>query len=244
MKRAASVACVVALLVSAASLVGAQGRGGGGAAPARAGGPGGAPGTVERITVHGKALEGNLEGDSPDREATVYLPPSYAAYQARRYPVVYLLHGYGGREDTFTARLANLQESGDRLAAAQGFSERIVVTPNAYSLHKGSMYLEFAHHRRLGALHRRGSRRLHGRPLPHAPRPHEPRARRPLDGRIRRAADRHEAAGRLRRAVPHELVLPDGEPESRTPRRWRRRKRSRRGSRPRKRRAPGLRARP
>jgi enterochelin esterase-like enzyme len=140
MKRAASVACVVALLVSAASLVGAQGRGGGGAAPGRAGGPGGAPGTVERITVHGKALEGNLEGDSPDREVAVYLPAGYAANQDRRYPVVYLLHGYGGREDTFLARLANLQESGDRLAAAQGFSSAIVVTPNAYSLHKGSMY--------------------------------------------------------------------------------------------------------
>ena len=145
MKHAASVACVVALAVGAASLravsiVNAQGRGGGGAAPGRAGGPGGAPGTVERVTVRGKALEGNLEGDSPDREATVYLPSGYAANQTRRYPVVYLLHGYGGRDDTFTARLANLQESGDRLAAAQGFSSAIVVTPNAYTLHKGSMY--------------------------------------------------------------------------------------------------------
>ena len=80
------------------------------------------PGTVERITVHGKALEGNLEGDAPDREVTVYLPPSYATDQARRFPVVYLLHGYGGRNDTFTTRLATLQESSDRLAAAQGFS--------------------------------------------------------------------------------------------------------------------------
>ena len=34
----------------------------------------------------------------------------------------------------------SLHESGDRLAAAQGFSEAIVVTPNAFSLHKGSMY--------------------------------------------------------------------------------------------------------
>jgi S-formylglutathione hydrolase FrmB len=139
-KHTAAVACVVALAAGAASLLDAQGRGGGGPAPGRAGGPGGAPGTVERITVHGKSLEGNLEGDSPDREATVYLPPSYAADQNRRFPVVYLLHGYGGREDTFTARLANLQESGDRLAFAQGFSSAIVVTPSAYTLHKGSMY--------------------------------------------------------------------------------------------------------
>ena len=37
-------------------------------------------------------------------------------------------------------RLAKLAESADRLAAAQGFSELIVVTPNAFTLHKGSMY--------------------------------------------------------------------------------------------------------
>jgi enterochelin esterase-like enzyme len=60
--------------------------------------------------------------------------------QARRYPVVYLLHGYGGGDDTFTARIARLAESGDRLGGAQGFSESIVVTPNAFTLHKGSMY--------------------------------------------------------------------------------------------------------
>jgi enterochelin esterase-like enzyme len=97
-------------------------------------------GTVEHIVVHGKSLEGNLEGDSPDREVTVYLPPSYAGNPTRRYPVVYLLHGYGGRENTFIERLAKLAESADRLANAQGFSEMIVVTPNAFTLHKGSMY--------------------------------------------------------------------------------------------------------
>jgi hypothetical protein len=34
-------------------------------------------GSVERVKVHGVALEGNLEGDSPDRDVSVYLPPSY-----------------------------------------------------------------------------------------------------------------------------------------------------------------------
>src|SRR5262245_50253252 len=133
--RTTSLASLVAFAVSAAVILDAQGRGGGGAAR-----PAGGTGTVEKITVHGKALEGNLEGDSPDREATVYLPPSYAADQNRRFPVIYLLHGYGGREDTFTARLASLAESADRLAAAPGFSSAIVVTPSAFSLHKGSMY--------------------------------------------------------------------------------------------------------
>jgi len=131
---------VVGVLACAVALPNAQGRGGrggGGAGPA-AGGP--RNGTVEKITVHGKSLEGNLEGDSPDRVVLVYLPPSYAGDQARRFPVVYLLHGYGGTETTFTERLANLPESGDRLDAAQGFSSAIYVMPSAYTLHKGSMY--------------------------------------------------------------------------------------------------------
>jgi hypothetical protein len=38
-------------------------------------GTAGPKGTVERIKVHGKSLEGNLEGDSPDRDVFVYLPP-------------------------------------------------------------------------------------------------------------------------------------------------------------------------
>src|ERR1044071_7859835 len=120
---------------------GGGGRGGRGAgAGAAAATPAATKGSVERIVVHGKSLEGNLEGDSPDREATVYLPPTYAGSPMRRYPVVYLLHGYGGRQDTFTMRLASLAESQDRLAVQQGFSEFIVVTPSAYTLHKGSMY--------------------------------------------------------------------------------------------------------
>ena len=36
-------------------------------------------GTLDKIKVHGKALEGNLEGDSPDRDVFVYLPASYAS---------------------------------------------------------------------------------------------------------------------------------------------------------------------
>ena len=133
--KLATFGSMLALVVITTAVPATQGRGG------RGGGAGGKlTGTVERITVHGKALEGNLEGDSPDRDVTVYLPPSYNADPSRRYPVVYLLHGYGGRDDTFTSRLASLAESGDRLGGLQGYSDLIVVTPDAYSLHKGSMY--------------------------------------------------------------------------------------------------------
>ena len=102
-------------------------------APARAN-------AVEHIKVHGKALEGNLEGDSADRDVAIYLPPSYSTDRSRRYPVVYLLHGYGGRDDTFNGRLATLPDSADKLTAAGTAKEMIVVMPNAFTLHKGSMY--------------------------------------------------------------------------------------------------------
>src|SRR5215469_17636902 len=52
------------------------------------------PVTVERIKVHGKALEGNLEGNAVDRDVLVFLPPSYANEKSRHYPVLYALHGF------------------------------------------------------------------------------------------------------------------------------------------------------
>jgi len=126
-KRSSCVAASVAIVAGAVAMLNAQAK------PSPAG-------AVEHIKVHGASLEGNLEGDSPDPEATIYLPPSYATDRARRYPVVYLLHGYGGTDATWTGRLAKLPESADKLAAAGTLHEMIVVMPNAYSLHKGSMY--------------------------------------------------------------------------------------------------------
>ena len=68
--------------------------------------PAAAKGTLERITVHGRALEGNLEGDSPDRPVVVYLPPSYARETNRRYPVLYFLHGYTATAEAYVKSLA------------------------------------------------------------------------------------------------------------------------------------------
>ena len=56
--------------------------------------PGAKPDTVEHIKIHGAALEGNLEGDAVDRDAIVFLPPSYEKDMKCHYPVVYALHGY------------------------------------------------------------------------------------------------------------------------------------------------------
>jgi len=96
-------------------------------------------GTVDHIKVHGKSLEGNLEGDSADRDVFVYLPPSYATNRNQRYPVVYLLHGYGltaERWMTFTA----LADNADKDIAAGTMKEMILVNPDAFTKWNGSMY--------------------------------------------------------------------------------------------------------
>lgn len=95
-------------------------------------------GSLEEITVHGSSLEGNLEGNSPDRKVFVYLPPGYATNPDRRYPVVYNLHGYTSTAKANVDYLA-LPESADR-AIASGAAEMILVFPDAMTVHGGSAY--------------------------------------------------------------------------------------------------------
>jgi enterochelin esterase-like enzyme len=100
--------------------------------------PGAKAVTVERIKVHGAALEGNLEGDSVDRDVIVFLPPGYAADNTRRYPVLYALHGYsiGAEQWTHEIHVPQTIEG----AFAQGAREMIVVLPDSKTVHNGSMY--------------------------------------------------------------------------------------------------------
>ncbi len=94
--------------------------------------------TVEHIKVHGKSLQGNLEGDAVDRDVIVFLPPGYAKDKKRRYPVVYALHGYsiGAEQWTHEIRVPQTIEG----AFALGAKEMIVVLPDSKTIHNGSMY--------------------------------------------------------------------------------------------------------
>ncbi len=100
--------------------------------------PGAKPVKVERIKIHGTALEGNLEGDAVDREVIVFLPPSYAKEKSRRYPVVYALHGYSIGAEQWSKEIHVPQTIEG--AFAQGAKEMIVVLPDSKTLHNGSMY--------------------------------------------------------------------------------------------------------
>lgn len=95
-------------------------------------------GNLERIKVHGASLEGNLEGDNPDRDVVVYLPPSYSKAANRRYPVVYFLHGYSVGVEAYV-KMLNLPDMADNAIAA-GAREMILVLPDALTVYSGSMY--------------------------------------------------------------------------------------------------------
>lgn len=97
-----------------------------------------AEGAVEKIKVYGKSLEGNLIGDSPDRDVAVYLPQSYATDKSRRFPVVYMLHGFTDSVEKwfFTPKhWINLPTVLNKANA-----EFIVVMPDAYNSFQGSFY--------------------------------------------------------------------------------------------------------
>ena len=93
--------------------------------------------TVEEIKVHGASLAGNLEGNDPDREVMVVLPPSYKTSPNKRYPVVYYLHGFAIDGKNFY----NYMHVPEAVAhnAARG-DEFIVVVPSTLTKMGGSMY--------------------------------------------------------------------------------------------------------
>lgn len=111
--------------------------------------PGPRKGRFERVKVHGSSLEGNLEGDSPERDVSIYLPPGYDTHLNQHYPVVYLLHGYGNSDEGWygPATRSGFQTAGttlpavaDKVISDGAAKEMILVMPNAFTFYQGSMY--------------------------------------------------------------------------------------------------------
>jgi S-formylglutathione hydrolase len=99
-------------------------------------------GTVERIKVHGASLEGNLLGDSPDRDVAVFLPPDYKT-STRRFPVVYMLHGFTDNVGQWwgdVKHFVNVPEAIRQTLGDGGVNEMILVMPNALTRYQGSFY--------------------------------------------------------------------------------------------------------
>ena len=92
---------------------------------------------VQSVKVHGPSLVGNLEGNNPDRNVVVVLPPDYAKNKAKRYPVVYFLHGFAISGQNFANFLHVPEAVAHSAAKGAGF---IVVVPDTLTRLGGSMY--------------------------------------------------------------------------------------------------------
>ena len=102
---------------------------------------------VVRDTLHSAALEKTVTGESADRSVIVYLPPSYDTSPAKRYPVVYLLHGITDTPEVWMKAWTTRSDSWgtipgvmDSGIAERAFGEMILVMPDQLTKWGGSFY--------------------------------------------------------------------------------------------------------
>ena len=89
------------------------------------------------------SLEGNLLGDPAKRNMWVWLPPSYDSSPEKRYPTIYMLHGFTGDHTAFKYHpLVNVDIGGvaSNLIARGSIKEVIIVMPDASNVYGGSFY--------------------------------------------------------------------------------------------------------
>ena len=103
----------------------------------------GAQGVTRIDTVPAPSLAANLVGDPAWRQVSVYLPPSYSRERARRYPVVYWLHGFTSNDRELISGIRqnlNIRIAMDSLIATGAASEMMIVMPNAHNAFGGSFF--------------------------------------------------------------------------------------------------------
>jgi len=97
-------------------------------------------------SVYSDALKNNLLGDPAYRSVIVYLPPAYHESD-KRYPTVYLLHGYNDtntiwRDGFFQG--FSVQTVMDRLIGEEKIQAMILVMPDGRNAYGGSYYINSA----------------------------------------------------------------------------------------------------
>jgi pimeloyl-ACP methyl ester carboxylesterase len=93
-------------------------------------------GHIERGQITSQALANNLVGDPAIRDFMVYLPPSYDTSD-RRYPVVYILHGFKGDQWEILSPAFTL----DEMLVNGETEEMILVSVDGSNRFGGSWYL-------------------------------------------------------------------------------------------------------
>src|SRR5215475_8937066 len=92
-----------------------------------------AAGRLVEFKLSSTSLKSNLLGDPAEQNVAVYLPPSYDASQAKRYPTLYLLHGFTDSIRVWTNngyQGMSLRPLMDGLIKDGRIREMIVVVPN------------------------------------------------------------------------------------------------------------------
>ncbi|MCU1268535.1 MAG: Esterase AS-Trib27 [Acidobacteria bacterium] len=107
-------------------------------APSRA-----ATGRLVEIRIAAPALKANLLGDPAEQSIAIYLPPSYDTSTTKRFPTLYLLHGFLGHYRAWTSngyQGMSLQPLMDELIKSGKIREMIVVAPNGGNAYSGAFY--------------------------------------------------------------------------------------------------------
>lgn len=97
----------------------------------------------QQIQVTSPSLADNLLGDEPTRNVLVYLPPSYHHNQIKRYPVIYLLHGFGGTPEGWFSTSAgepSIHLTMAELLSQGAVEEMIIVVADTQTRFTGAGY--------------------------------------------------------------------------------------------------------
>jgi pimeloyl-ACP methyl ester carboxylesterase len=98
-----------------------------------------AQGKLIRREFTAASLQNNQAGEDPMRQLTVYLPPDYELSN-KRYPVIYVLHGYGGTDSVMMCVWINFKNLLDEAIKTGKVRPMIVVAPNSMTKLQGSFY--------------------------------------------------------------------------------------------------------
>jgi S-formylglutathione hydrolase len=98
-------------------------------------------GSAEQITVPAVSLSNNKLSDPTTQPVIVYLPPGYAGQPSRRYPVLYLLHGFS-LHSILEDWKGVIVQSMDEFVRNNPERAFIVVIPNGANKVDGSFYVD------------------------------------------------------------------------------------------------------
>lgn len=102
-------------------------------------------GRVDEQVITSELLRGNPLGDPCERPVLVYVPPGYDDEPERRYPVIYVIMGYGGYVTMWRNRTPFRQpfiETADQVFAAGSVPPAVIVYVDAWTKYGGSQYVD------------------------------------------------------------------------------------------------------